>query len=71
MNVWIAVSDRLPEPLEDVLIVYAGDEGPERDLGYLTRLGKWQLVGLDDYQPAVSHWQPLPALPAELTEATP
>lgn len=67
---WIPIADRLlPAPREDVLIVVAGLGEPYIDLGYRSRAGDWRLTDTDDIDVAVTHWMPLPALPAGLEDA--
>jgi hypothetical protein len=65
---WVPVTERLPEDLEDVLVVRVhgkiGD-GPVVDMGWWYD-GHWWMVGEDfplSDAAEVTHWMPLPALP--------
>ncbi|MBI2313553.1 MAG: DUF551 domain-containing protein [Betaproteobacteria bacterium] len=69
-TIWIPVTERLPDLLQDVLIVWRDSDGfANRDMGYLQRNGRWYLVDSYDDPVEVTHWAPFPALPAGLQEA--
>ena len=59
---WISVKDQLPEYNEYVLAYM-----PTIDYHYaiLEYMGKWVDNRDKIYQPDVTHWQPLPAVPEE------
>lgn len=57
---WISVKDKLPGPLEDVLVCYTCGKVT---CGYKHYSGDWSLEGL--YGP-VTHWMPLPEPPKEV-----
>ena len=58
------VGAALPEPLDDVLVVYEFDGEPTIDLAYKCDSGKWVLVGSEpELSITPTHWMPLPALP--------
>ena len=56
---WIPVTDKLPEPLVDVLVY---DHTAERvEIGFITRHFEWVGVCMNH---EVSHWMPMPEGPA-------
>lgn len=57
---WISVKDKLPAPLEDVLVCYANGNV---SCSYKLYLGDWSFESL--YGP-VTHWMPLPEPPKEV-----
>lgn len=71
---WIPVSQRLPDPLEDVLVAQLissipGDPDPYLiSIGYLNKQGQWMdYCHVDEALLGITHWQPLPDMP-ELPE---
>ena len=62
MNEWISVKDRLPEPLQDVLIVYAPTNEARND--FRMECWNWPENPVHETQ-FVTHWMPLPELPKE------
>ncbi len=62
MNVqWIPVTERLPEPLTDVLVSWEtsiGDE-PTVDMAFIRPDGKWMVTGFE-FCIKPTHWMPLP-----------
>lgn len=63
---WISVEDRLPEPLEYVL-VYMPGEKPFQTVreAYLGQSGRWFAGFYDRDQSEVTHWMPMPEPPKE------
>ena len=66
-RVWIATSDRLPNPATAVLVYVIDDADSDQswtDLGEYHK-EQWLLVGMERPLPqsAVSHWMPLPEPP--------
>lgn len=64
MSEWISVKDKMPEPLEDVLVCH-WDEitgGPEIDIEWADHEGSFVFEGCKG---PVSHWMPLPAIPED------
>lgn len=62
---WFGLGAALPEPLQDVFVVYMFDDEPSTDLAFLRKDGKWFLTGSDlEIKPLM--WQPTPPLPAHL-----
>ena len=74
MAKWIPAADRLPKPLEDV-IVAAHDpdakDGAIVDLGFYARRGGWLLAGIPYIALDVRYWQPLPKAPKDTQDETP
>lgn len=60
---WISVEDRLPEPLEDVIVCrgVGKTEEPEVRRGYMFYAGSWLFDSRSDYP--VTHWMPMPDPP--------
>jgi hypothetical protein len=59
---WVSVKDRLPEPLQDVLIVYAPTNEVRND--FRMECWNWPENPVHETQ-FVTHWQPLPEPPKE------
>ncbi len=59
---WISVKDRLPEPLQDVLIVYAPTNEARND--FRMECWNWPENPVHETQ-FVTHWMPLPEPPKE------
>ena len=59
---WISVKDKLPEPLEDVLVCYTCGKVA---CGFKSYLSGWLFEVL--YGP-VTHWMPLPEPPKEVRD---
>ena len=59
---WISVKDKLPEPLEDVLVCHTCGKVT---CSYKLYAGDWSLESL--YGP-VTHWMPLPEPPKEVRD---
>lgn len=59
MSDWISVKDRLPEPLEDVLVCYAGGIVGIDWVYHDMRFAYENIYG------GVTHWMPLPEPPEE------
>lgn len=61
---WISVEDRLPEPLEDVIVCrgVGMTEEPEVRMGYMFFDGSWIFDRSTD--DPVTHWMPMPEPPA-------
>ena len=55
---WIPVTERLPEPIDDVLVVIHNDMGVTVDMDWRTYDGRW--AHNDEF---VTHWMPLPDAP--------
>lgn len=77
MSEWISVEERLPEPGEEVLLLVHGWEGRLYYIGKLesspaqagfigtSLASEWSIWGWSYYRkPKVTHWMPLPKLPA-------
>lgn len=60
---WIAVEERLPKPMTDVLIVLADEAHYPVDLGFIDWTGVWRLSGAAAGEMRVTHWMPLPEPP--------
>ena len=60
---WIPVTERLPEPLEDVLVYDPQDNRVAE--AYMTRPKEWVGVRINH---EVTHWMPLPEPPKEDAE---
>lgn len=58
---WIPVTDKLPEPLVDVLVY--DSTGGRVELAFITRHFEWVGVCMNH---EVSHWMPMPEGPATL-----
>lgn len=61
---WISVKDKLPEPLVDVLIVYAPDDKSKNlyvDVSTMFEDGSWATFEWLD----VRYWTPLPKPPKD------
>lgn len=61
---WIAVSERLPEAGDGIVLVCAHNEGGKHvvDTGvYLGNVGEW-FVDWHTGKPIVTHWMPLPSI---------
>lgn len=65
---WISVKDRLPKPMEPVIICrigFAHKGGVAVQAGYLLPDGSWNISG--DYTvKGVLYWMPMPKPPKEL-----
>lgn len=57
LPVWISVEDRLPKPLEDVIVYY---ENGEIHFSWVDHDGNWTY---DALYGSATHWMPLPGLP--------
>lgn len=60
---WIRVDESLPPLLDDVLIVAYYDGMVGVDVGFRTRSG-WMYSDTSEQSAEVSHWRPMPPLPA-------
>jgi hypothetical protein len=63
MNEWIAVEERLPEPMTDVLVVLGGESHYPVDLGFIDWAGVWRLSAVASGAVRVTHWMALPEPP--------
>ena len=61
MSEWISVKDRLPSPVDSVLIVTRSGGVGE---GFHEK-GKWWWITEDEVYVEVTHWMPLPEPPRE------
>jgi len=67
---WVDASVTLPEPLQDVIVAHNFDGEITTDMAFVNLSGKWFLVGVDEHEIHPILWQPMPALPANLVNAT-
>ena len=59
---WISVKEKLPEPLESVLVIYAPTNQAKNDY----RMECWNWPETEVYEKKfITHWMPLPELPKE------
>lgn len=61
---WISVEERLPEELEDVLVLSRNGSCTWAEVAHLMR-NQWWRVGIPMIN--VTHWMPLPEAPKEET----
>lgn len=67
---WVDASVTLPEPLQDVIVAHDFDGEITTDMAFVSLHGTWFLVGVDEHEIHPILWQPMPALPANLVNAT-
>ena len=71
-NVWIPVTERMPPQGDEVLVLVDGHRGPSWSnryplVAYRTFSRQWYEERHPDAEPVVgvTHWMPIPALPAD------
>jgi hypothetical protein len=67
---WVEPAIGRPDPLDDVIVVYLFDGEPSLDMGYMRADRRWFLSGSEDLEITPILWQPMPALPDNLVDAT-
>jgi hypothetical protein len=62
---WIPTSERMPEPCQQVLLVWAGQSPPAKRIGAYWGPRGWLGERLVPCQLEPTHWMPLPTAPAK------